>query len=341
MSLTLTKRGRIWHYSGTVAGRRLRGTTGATEKEIAQRFAAEVEHRAWQRRFDGPGAGLTMAQTFTAYLDTGKSDRFLAKLASYWKNARVEGITPEAIRRSARMIYPNAQPATWNRQVIVPTAAAINYASSLGWCDPIRVKRFTVTAKKKTPADLAWVNAFASQATQDGLPHLAALCLFMFATGARVGEATALTWADVDLSSAIAIISQTKTEHIRDAHLPSRVIAALANIGGNRNPSELVFGYAGRGSVTKVWNNVAARAGIEPLTPHCCRHGFATSMLHQGFDPKTVAERGGWKDATTVLRTYAHALKDKTVTDALFDTKLTQPDCGSSASIRNHTGNTA
>lgn len=47
-------------------------------------------------------------------------------------------------------------------------------------------------------------------------------------------------------------------------------------------------------------------------------------MLHLGFDPKTVAERGGWKDATTVLRTYAHAMKDKTVTNALFGTNRTQ-----------------
>ncbi|MBL8582637.1 MAG: tyrosine-type recombinase/integrase, partial [Rhizobiaceae bacterium] len=60
------------------------------------------------------------------------------------------------------------------------------------------------------------------------------------------------------------------------------------------------------------------------LTPHCCRHGFATTMLQKGFDVKTVAERGGWKDATTVLRTYAHAIKDMTVTNVLFDTPVTQ-----------------
>lgn len=47
-------------------------------------------------------------------------------------------------------------------------------------------------------------------------------------------------------------------------------------------------------------------------------------MLRLGFDPKTVAERGGWKDATTVLRTYAHAMNDMAVTNALFDTELTQ-----------------
>lgn len=47
-------------------------------------------------------------------------------------------------------------------------------------------------------------------------------------------------------------------------------------------------------------------------------------MLHAGYDVKTVAERGGWKGAATVLRTYAHAIKDRTVTNALFDTPVTQ-----------------
>lgn len=77
------------------------------------------------------------------------------------------------------------------------------------------------------------------------------------------------------------------------------------------------------------------RAGIERLTPHCCRHGFATTMLHKGFDVKTVAEMGGWKDATTVLRTYAHAVKDKTVTDVLFDTPVTRGAKVKPVTIRN------
>ena len=43
------------------------------------------------------------------------------------------------------------------------------------------------------------------------------------------------------------------------------------------------------------------RARIKRLTPHSCRHGFATMMLRNGFDVKTVAKLGGWKDAAIVL----------------------------------------
>ncbi|MET4104245.1 integrase [Roseovarius sp. MBR-78] len=325
MPIEIYKRGRFWHYRGSVAGRRLRGSTKATDRQNAERIAAEIEHKAWQRRFDGPGAGLTMSQVFTAYLDAQKPERFLLKLAEHWRDTPVEQVRPETIRQAARRIYPHAKEPTWNRQVIKPTQAAINYAAELGWCQRISVKRFTENPETKTPATIEWVFAFHEQAKSDGLPHLGALCMFMFGTAARVGESCRLAWRDVDLGQAVAELHLFKpTPWSRTAHLPPDVVAAMANIPSNRKPDELVFGYSGRGSVRGPWNNVCERAGIERLTPHCCRHGFATSMLHLGFDPKTVAERGGWKDATTVLRTYAHAMKDRTVTNALFGTNLTQ-----------------
>lgn len=336
MPLKLHKRGNVWHYAGTVAGRRLRGSTGATEKAHAERVKAEVENLAWDRRFDGPGAGLTMAQVFNAYLDADKSDRFLLRLAEHWKDTPVETIRPETIRQAAKKIYPDAREPTWNRQVIKPTQAAINHAAELGWCQRISVKRYPENPEVKTPATVVWVRSFREQAVEDGLPHLAALCLFMFGTAARVGESCRLLWRNVDLTAGTAELHLLKpTPWSRTAHLPREVVTALANIPSNRNPDDLVFGYAGRGSVRGPWNNVCKRAKIDRLTPHCCRHGFATSMLHHGFDPKTVAERGGWKDATTVLRTYAHAMKDRTVTDALFDTNLTQGEKTEPVTIRN------
>ncbi|MFP4405597.1 MAG: tyrosine-type recombinase/integrase [Roseicyclus sp.] len=324
MPLKVYRRGAVWHFRGSVAGRRLRGSTGAQDRETAQRIAAEREAAEWRRHLDGPAAQLTFAQAAIAYRDAGKADRFLARVEDYWKDTLVREITPGAIQQSARVLYPTGAAATRNRQVIVPTQAIINFAAELGWCDPIRVRRFKVNTAERHPAELAWVRAFAAQAASDGLPHLGALALFMFGTGCRVGEATALLWAEVDLAAARAFIRQTKTGHARWAHLPGEVLEALANIPTAREPDSPVFGYAGRGSVTKVWRAVCERAKIAPLTPHACRHGFATAMLRAGFDVATVAAKGGWKEASTVLRTYAHARSEKALTDALFGKNLTQ-----------------
>lgn len=216
---------------------------------------------------------------------------------------------------------------------IVPAQAIINYASELEWCSPIKVKRFKVSAKRKSPVTRAWVEEFAAQAVADELHHLAALCFFMFGTGARRGEACALKWSDVKLFQKTAVINQTKVEHQRIAHLSPPVVGALANIPSNRNPEGFVFSYTSGESVGQVWRNVIKRAGIEKLSPHCCRHGFATSMLQAGVDPKTVAVRGGWKDVATVMKYYAHAMDDPTVTDVLFGTNLTQDKNRSIVSI--------
>ncbi|SFO91230.1 tyrosine-type recombinase/integrase [Tranquillimonas alkanivorans] len=342
MPLKLTKRGKIWHYSGTVAGRRLRGTTGATDKAIAQRIAAETEAAEWKRHLDGPGAHVTFAQASIAYRQAEKPDRFLEKIEDHWQDTPIREITPGAIRQSAMTLYPNATGATRNRQVIVPTQAIINFAAELEWCAPIKVKRFPVNAKEKVPASREWVEAFAAQAEADHLPHLAALCLFMFGTAARIGEAVRLTWGDVDFISRSAVVRIRKPKPWnRTAHLPQPVVVALANIQSNRNPEELVFGYAGRGSVKDAWNNTITRAGIERLTPHSCRHGFATTMLRAGVDVKTVAKAGGWKDAATVLKTYAHALEDPTVSDAVFGTEVTHAESVAHVTIDNQRKNRA
>ena len=220
--------------------------------------------------------------------------------------------------------------------MIKPTQAAINYAAELGWCPRISIKRYSENPEIKTPATVEWVRAFYAQALKDEMPHLGALCIFMFGTAARIGESCRMRWVDVDLSTAQATLHLFKpTPWTRVGHLPAEVVAAMANIPSNRNPDDRVFGYVERGSVRCAWNNVVRRAGIARLTPHCCRHGFATTMLHKGFDVKTVAERGGWKDATTVLRTYAHAIKDKTVTDVLFDTPVTQSGGAKKSNNRN------
>jgi integrase len=320
MPVKLFKRGSIWHYRFTVAGRRIRGSTETEDKARAQRIAASRESREWTRHLDGPGSTLTFADAAIAYRQSGKSSRFLDRVEDHWKDTLVSAITEQAVKRASIKLYPNAGAATRNRQVIVPTQAVINHCAEEEWCPRIRIKRFKVVTKIKQPVTLAWVNAFVAASS----PHLGALCVFMFGTGARIGEAVSLRWCDVDFQNRTALIRQTKIGDERIAHLPPQLLAALANIPSNRNPDDLVFQYLHRENVRQVWDAAIKRAGIAKLSPHSCRHGFATTMLHAGVDVKTVAKMGGWKDVATLVKTYAHAMGDRTVTDIVFGTNLAQ-----------------
>jgi integrase len=317
MPLKIYKRGKFWHYRGTISGRRLRGSTGATDRDTASRVAAEIDRKYWRSNLDGPQAVLTFAQAAMLYRSAGKSTRFLAKIEDHWQNTLIKDISAGGIRQAAVDLYPKAGPATRNRHAIVPTQAIINHAAEMELCPPIRVKRFQVSVKAKTPVDLDWIKRFAAVSN----PHLAALAWFMFQTGARISEALRVTWDDVNLETRTVRIGQRKTKSERLAHLPPEVFAAIANQPRSRRR---VFLYSTRMAAHMAWKRAVGRAKLDWRSFHCCRHGFATELLRAGYDVVTVAKIGGWKTPRHVLETYGHAMDDPTITDALSGTKLTQ-----------------
>lgn len=79
----------IWSYRGTLAGHRLRGSTGAANKETAQRIASAVEDKFWKRGLDDKEKGLTWPKAVALYVGAGKSSRFLLRLTTYWKDATI------------------------------------------------------------------------------------------------------------------------------------------------------------------------------------------------------------------------------------------------------------
>lgn len=322
MPLTLYQRddGKIWHYRGTVNGKRLRGSTGTEKKAIAQRLVSELEAKHWKGNLDGPAAILTFARAAIEYRSAGKPTRFLDEVEAYWKDTLVKDITPGLVRQAAITLYPKAKGSTRNRHVIVPTQAIINHAAEMELCAHLKVRRLQSVTKTKKPATWEWVQAFMAKAN----PHLGALCCFMFLTGARISEAIDVRWEDVDLTGARALIRQTKVGDERRAHLPPVLVAAMANIESNREPETKVFKYSSRHTVKPQWEAAIKRAKLERLTYHCCRHGFATALLHRGIDPITVAKLGGWKSAEHVFRTYGHARDDDTLANLITGTPETR-----------------
>jgi hypothetical protein len=314
MPLKLYLRGEVWHYRGTVAGRRLRGSTGVSRqnKETAQHVVAELEARAWKGRLN-PGSILTYAQASLLYRSVGKPPRFLDRVEDYWRDTPVKEITSGKIRASCADLYPNQSKATWNRAVIVPTQAVINHAAEQELCPKVFVRRWGTETAERRPASWDWVMTFSSHASAG----MTGLAKFMFLTGARIGEAIALRWNEVDISRRTILIRSTKTKSTRSAHIPPELLVALANLPGDRRPESKVFGYTNTRTPDRHWRETVKRAGLEPLTPHSCRHGFATGLLRAGVDVVTVAKLGGWKSPAQVLATYGHASEDRTLTDVL------------------------
>jgi len=149
-----------------------------------------------------------------------------------------------------------------------------------------------------------------------------ALVDLLFATGMRVGEASALNLEDCSPSEAVfrvkgkggrdrlAFVVDTHTLRIQEEHLQMRSQIASKS-------SALFLNATGERLSTQGMANIISKfrkdAGIERhVTPHMLRHTVATLLLRNGVDIRVVQEFLGHASIATTQR-YTHITKDHLV----------------------------
>ena len=101
-----------------------------------------------------------------------------------------------------------------------------------------------------------------------------------------------------------------------------------------RSQSEYVFvkedGITPLKSIRTAFETVCRNAKLTDVTPHVLRHAFASRLVMNGVDLRTVQELGGWKSMSMVER-YSH-LSDRHKAEAVeligrkhFTTLFTTP----------------
>ena len=260
-------------------------------RKLAARVLAKLKLDIEAGRL-APAGAPTFASAALAYVKAGHSKRFLSPLAEHFATTPLTRLDQAAIDQAAAALYPDAGPATRNRQVYTPVSAILRHA---GVAIVIRRPK----GAQGTPRT-AWLDpplAFALMAASDAVgPTFGALVKFLTYTGARLGEALALRWADVDLDRKLVTIRQTKTEGVRVAVLPDFVVDALTPLArGGR-----VFYPLTKGSVLYAMLAKAEKAsGVtipDRLGFHILRHTWATLMRrYAGLDTAALVETGAWR----------------------------------------------
>jgi len=142
-----------------------------------------------------------------------------------------------------------------------------------------------------------------------------ALLEFLYSTGARISEVTALDVDDLDhLAAEPAVKLSGKGGKQRYVPVGSYAVAALdaylvrgrpvlAN-AATRKSSPAVFLNARGGRLTRqgawgVLREAAVRSGKSDVSPHTLRHSFATHLLDGGADIRVVQELLGHASVTT------------------------------------------
>lgn len=334
MPLEPYPRGAVWwargkvEYNGRPIFGYVRESTGSSTESGARDWIAEYEAREHRRFILGEEERpLTFADAVMLYSPTPATAKYLVPILAELGAMRVDRITPQMVLDLGPKLYPANCTDSWRRWVITPTRAVINRAHRLGKCPPIRIEGYSETERvaqdkarkrpsriEQIPGSWDWLLAFREHA---GRYH-SALALFMFTTGARIGQATAMHPVEhLDLQNAKVTIPGAKGHEDRVLAIPMELVVELANLpprtprGWNRNDKRnlRVFGFADRCGPLKGWRTACKAAGILYIPPHAAgRHGFGQEhVIRQGTDDQAAGKYGGWRDVALMRRTYTHA----------------------------------
>lgn len=154
-------------------------------------------------------------------------------------------------------------------------------------------------------------------------------------TGLRIGELCALKWKDIDTNTGVVrvtktlqrvykmdeygktdiIIASPKTEtSIRDVPLSQRILTIISCFE-HCNPDHYILSNSlsciEPRRLRQYYNDFLLKNGIQRLNFHCLRHTFATRLVENGADYKSISEILGHSSIHMTLNMYVHPLMEE------------------------------
>ena len=310
MSLKLKRRpGRPhWYMHGSVRGITVRESTGVTDQEAAEAIRARREWEIIQRSVFGAEATATFVGAAVTYMEAGGETTYLKPIIAKIGSVTLAKVDQALIDRTARDLYPDAAPATLNRQTYTPIAAVLHHAAKRKLCPKPTIERPT-----QPKGRIRWITfEEAEKLIAACSKHLRPLVMFLLGTGARMSEALYLDWRELDLARAHVTFLETKNSEDRGVPLHHRIVETLRQLKhreGRVFRTNKGLPYAekesGGGQIKTAFKGACRRAGITDFSPHDCRHTWATWHYAANRDLIALMKLGGWKSEHMVLR-YAH-----------------------------------
>ena len=165
-------------------------------------------------------------------------------------------------------------------------------------------------------------------------PKGRAMLMTAYAAGLRASEVVGLRVADIESQRMLICVRQGKGQKDRYVMLSPVLLDALRTYWQKDRPADWLFPgpdptkAVGAVTFTRVCAGVARRAGLSKrVTPHTLRHSFATHLLEDGVDIRTIQTLLGHRSLrTTALYTFVAPEKvaaTKSPLDALFPAPAT------------------
>lgn len=147
-------------------------------------------------------------------------------------------------------------------------------------------------------------------------------------TGLRIGELLALKWTDIDFKNKLIYVNKTfettsqnhrtityedlpKTNNsIRELPISNQLLSILKELKSISNCDYIVVSHKNTSikirAYQKSFENLLNKLKIKHYSFHSLRHTFATRLLENGVDVKTISELMGHSSPTITLNRYVH-----------------------------------
>lgn len=292
----------------------LRAQTGATFREAADAFIVGARDGSIVTRSGQPYKPSAVRdyeqvlrlRLVPAFGAVKLADVTRAELQKVVGRMRKDGLSPSSIRRTinaARALYRNA---IQHDEVMCDPTDHLALPAVVG-------RRERVAAPAEATLLLSALNetdrAFWATALYAGL---------------RLGELRALRWQDVDLDGDVIRVERSmdarggiitpKTVHghrtVPLARALRGPLAAHRLRVADASPDVLVFGGGGRpfnpSSLTQRADRAWKKACLRRITPHECRHSYASFMIAAGVNAKQLSTWMGHASINITLDRYGH-----------------------------------
>ena len=329
MGLYKRKESPYWHMRfADQDGRDLKVSTGTTSKKLAKAILAKTkvevaEGRKLDKKKEVKTTFFGLCNQYWQAEGQFKKAKGLSSAIDTWKkgigNRPVSQITPQLLERfsAQRMKEENLSPATRNRN-LAKLSPVFSWAIKRGLAidNPVKhIKKLREEGARTRYLSIDEINRllpvlddYAKSAPSGG--DLREIALTALNTGMRKGEIFDLMWSDMDLKRKLITVQKSKSGKKRNIGINETIYEMLVSL-----PSRFKKGHVFPSSVTgKRWSDghlkrrfkkILAKAEIEDFQFHDLRHTFASHLVINGVDIRTVSELMGHSSITMTMR-YAH-----------------------------------
>lgn len=322
MSIRKHKDSGIWWIDVTPpGGKRIRRSTGTTDRKAAQEYHDRLKAEMWRVHQLGDRPKRSFEEACILFLNAseGQSDYDTkVRHVKYWRSIfsgrPICSLTTDDIRDGlpTHQSYSNRAPrkitaATRNRY-LSSIRRILNLAAEANWIQSAP----KVSLAKEADVRVRWLRHSEADTLIRSLrlSWMRDVCRFALATGCRANEIFSLTWDALDERRALAWVTNDLAKSGKSRSVPLNEDALAVLTARRRLHDRLVFTRMKDGIQIKQidyrdYRQALKIAKIKDFTFHDLRHTWASWHVQSGTPLFVLKELGGW-ETIEMVKKYAH-----------------------------------